>query len=394
MWQHCITDNCFLDLTITAMLIDRPYIKNIIMNKFTLMIYLLILLNLDLSCVQPETNKGDNIVTDTSNVDMILNMEKDTLVFTSGIRSIFQDSRGNYWFGSHQEGVCLFDGKTFNYFTTDDGLSDNQVRSIQEDKNGIIWFETGNGVSNYDGKNIKSPISKNILDPNELLSNKWEKTGKDLWFNAGNSNGVYRYDGQKLNYLSFPKAKLINHNNVYHVTGFSKGKNNQIWIATFAGVFGYNGKAFTIINDESLGLNDESGFLHIRSILEDRKGNLWIGNNGIGVLLNNGDTTINFSEKNGLIHFFSSRGGGKSLAGTLEHVFAIEEDSEGNIWFGDRDTGAWKFDGKTMTNYIIDPKLSTQMIWDIYEDNDKNLYFAMGNGGVYEFNGKSFDRKY
>jgi hypothetical protein len=28
--------------------------------------------------------------------------------------------------------------------------------------------------------------------------------------------------------------------------------------------------------------------------------------------------------------------------------FAIEEDSEGNIWFGDRDTGAWRYDGKTV----------------------------------------------
>ena len=73
-------------------------------------------------------------------------------------------------------------------------------------------------------------------------------------------------------------------------------------------------------------------------------------------------------------------------------IQAIFQDSKGNYWFGDRDTGAWKFDGKTMTNYIVDAKLSTPMIWDIAEDNDKNLLFAMGKGGVYKFNGKSFDK--
>jgi hypothetical protein len=53
--------------------------------------------------------------------------------------------------------------------------------------------------------------------------------------------------------------------------------------------------------------------------------------------------------------------------------FAIEEDSEGNIWFGDRDTETWKYDGKSVTNYTINNKLSTQMIWSMYKDNNNNL---------------------
>ena len=78
----------------------------------------------------------------------------------------------------------------------------------------------------------------------------------------------------------------------------------------------------------------------------------------------------------------------------MEHVFAIEEDSEGNIWFGDRDTGAWKYDGKTMTNYTIDRKLSKSMIWTIYKDNSNNLLFGMENGGVYKFNRRSFEKTF
>jgi len=110
--------------------------------------------------------------------------------------------------------------------------------------------------------------------------------------------------------------------------------------------------------------------------------------------LKDGNSTINFSEKHGVIHLLISRRGDYSPPGTLEHVFAIKEDNKGNIWFGDRDTGAWKFDGKTMTNYTVDKKLKTQMILDIYQDNNGNLLFAMETGGVYQFIGKSFNKKF
>lgn len=75
-------------------------------------------------------------------------------------------------------------------------------------------------------------------------------------------------------------------------------------------------------------------------------------------------------------------------------VRSILEDKKGNIWFGDRDTGAWKYDGKSMTNYIIDDKLKSQMINDIYQNKNEHLLFGMVDGGVYIFNENSFERKY
>ncbi|MBL4632850.1 MAG: hypothetical protein JKY56_03205, partial [Kofleriaceae bacterium] len=129
-----------------------------------------------------------------------------------------------------------------------------------------------------------------------------------------------------------------------------------------------------------------------RSVLEDSRGRLWIGNNSLGVLLIDGGATIDFSTKMGLVAPGSQRSGGPSPAGTLEHVFAIEEDRFGNIWFGDRDTGAWKYDGKTMSNYSDDAGLPTRSVWDIYRDKEGELLFALDNGAVYQFDGKRFSR--
>ena len=78
----------------------------------------------------------------------------------------------------------------------------------------------------------------------------------------------------------------------------------------------------------------------------------------------------------------------------LQSVFAIAEDRDGNIWFGDRDTGAWRYDGASLVNYAVDPGLQSQMICDIYEDRDQRLLFAMASGGVYEFTGESFERRF
>ena len=355
------------------------------MNNNLYLIYLLLILTLNFSCVEKkESNK------EFEKSELISNTSLDTIKFTSGINSIFQDSKGNFWFGSREEGVSNFDGQSFSYYTTNEGLADNKIRSIREDDKGYIWIETTKGVSKFDGVEFSNyPQIENTNSQNE-----WAKNDNDLWFGAGIKEGVFRYDGQKLNYLAFPTPKVINPNNLYSVTSISEGKNDMLWFGTYAGVFGYNGIVFTIINDETLGLDIEIAPLHIRSILEDSRGRLWIGNNGIGVLLKTGDTIINFSEENNLIHPTSSRKGDKSLPGTLEHVFAIEEDGEGNIWFGDRDTGVWKYDGKTIKNYSIVLGQKNDFTHTIYKDKNDELWFILTNGNVFKFNGKTFDKKF
>ncbi|MEQ8239819.1 MAG: two-component regulator propeller domain-containing protein [Cyclobacteriaceae bacterium] len=359
------------------------------MNKYLYLTYLSLVITLTFSCVEKKTSQKE-----MSQSKWVSTARTDTLKFTSGIRAIFQDSQGNYWLGSHNEGVSYYDGKSFEYFTINEGLSDNQIRSIKEDKNGNIWFGTANGVSVYKGGKFTNYSTKT----NEPIF-EWSETNGDLWFYANERDGINRFDGINLNYLIFPKPNYLifpkpkteNPHNSYGVTGISIDKKGKVWMATYAALFSYDGEVTKVFDNKYFSLND-NGVLHIRSVLADSKGRIWIGNNGIGALLMENDKTINFSEINGLIHKHSSKSGSHSPPGTMEHIFAIEEDSEGNIWFGDRDTGAWKYDGETTTNYTINDNLATPMIWTIYKDNNNNLLFGMADGQVYKFNGKSFDK--
>lgn len=358
------------------------------MNKRIKLIFLILILTLNFSCVEKkqtekETNKPELAATPKTN----------TLKFTSGIRAIFQDSKGNYWFGSHNEGVSVYNGKSFEYFTTNEGLSDNQIRSIQEDNNGKIWIGTSKGASVYD----KGTLTNYSTKTNEPKY-EWNKTIGDLWFYADEEGGIDRFDGKDMNYLIFPKPKNENLNNTYGVTGISKDKDSKVWIATYAALFSYDGKMINIFDNEKLNLKDNE-LLHIRSVLADSKGRIWIGNNGIGVILKKGASITHFSKEQGRLipmNEFEANTKTKQFAKNtgLQSVFAIEEDSEGNIWFGDRDSGAWRYDGKTLTNYKIDSRLNAQMIWSIYEDQNKNLLFGMAEGGVYKFNGKTFDKQF
>ena len=319
------------------------------------------------------------------------------------VRSILEDSKGNYWFGSGNEGVCRFDGKELTYFTVQDGLSDNQVRSIHEDRNGVIWFDGGIGISGFDGEKIITPTSRNYTSKDD-----WKLRTGDLWFKEHGASGatelesrpgVYRYDGKTFTHLAYPLPEHSEDRRVvaYATTAIATGKSGRHWFATYTAVFGYDGESFTIIDDKSLGFNRGTGRLHVRCVLEDSKGNLWIGNNGIGVILHDGHVATQFTQEKGLGKMGSLLGRTTPQPGdvtdgspSLDRVFAIGEDRAGNIWFGTVEHGAWRYDGKSLRNYTAEDGLTSKQIMGIYTDRHGDLWLA-GNG-VFKFNGASFDR--
>lgn len=104
--------------------------------------------------------KGNNLFVGTGEGLMILNLsttEKTMLTgnstnmktFTNNyVTQVLEDSRGLLWIGT-REGVNVLnrDNDNLSYITEKEGLCNNSVRGLTEDKNHNVWITTGNGVS-------------------------------------------------------------------------------------------------------------------------------------------------------------------------------------------------------------------------------------------------------
>jgi ligand-binding sensor domain-containing protein len=75
------------------------------------------------------------------------------------ILCIYVDQDDHQWFGTTAGVAYHSDWETktgWISFSVEDGLVNNHVQAIAEDKNGLIWFGTANGVSSLDGDRWKS----------------------------------------------------------------------------------------------------------------------------------------------------------------------------------------------------------------------------------------------
>ena len=258
--------------------------------------------------------------------------------------SVLEDRKGNLWFGSIGSGVYYYDGKSFQNFTTNEGLVNNEITCIYEDKAGNIWFGVNGGASRYDGKSFR-----NYMMSGESMSE--EKTGK-----------------------TFPNLQRPPN----EVTSIIEDKTGKFWFGTRGNTFVYDarlpdgqGKAFTIVTHEG------KPFRNVRWIIEDKKGNIWLGGPD-GLWRNDGSTFTNF---------------------TQNFVGYIYEDKKGNIWTSSQTAQGWalsRYDEKSLSNSpfikpaVTEVKSNEGMIFGILEAYDGSIWFGTLNG-VYRYNGNTFN---
>lgn len=257
--------------------------------------------------------------------------------------SIFEDSKGNLWFGTLSKGVAKYDGKSLTYLTVKDGLLSNRVGSILEDSDGNLWFGTGFGVSKYNGETFVHYTEEDGLCDNSVKNILFDKKGI-LWI--GTLTGVCTFNGH--DFSSFPLPKPDLEVPYYQETTY--------WVS---------------------------------EIYEDSKGNMWFGRDGYGVCMYDGNSFAHFSKKQGL---------------PSNNIIDIQEDKYGNMWFTSRVTerdhpdankrhgtgGLVKYDGANMIDFPDIEGLINNDVYQIYRDSKDNLWVSTVSHGIYKYDGNTF----
>ena len=87
------------------------------------------------------------------------------------VTDLIEDRQENLWIAT-LGGLCRFDGNNFQTFTTEDGLPSNRIRCLFEDRKGHLWLGTEGGVVHYDGQLFQTINSPHIGPVSQILEDR------------------------------------------------------------------------------------------------------------------------------------------------------------------------------------------------------------------------------
>ena len=304
-----------------------------------------------------------------------------------------QDRAGNIWFSAMRLGVFKYDGVSFTNYSQRDGLINNKVECIMEDKSGIIWFGTDSGVSRYDGKTFTSVLISATtvsgfyrLNTSRYNLTRWnpvrcifqDRSGK-MWF--GTEEGLYGYDGKSFTHF-LDTFGLQNKDGLTlkAVACMHQDKKGDIWIgsslAASEGLIRYDGTTLTRYRPNGDGW--------VRNIIEDKKGNLWFSCRFHPLCKYDGKAFINMTKT-------EAEGLSQEGAGT------VMEDKAGNIWFstfgkgqGGKNWALWRINGSTYTNLTLTDRIVKDGVWSMLQDKAGYIWIGTRGMGLYRYDGNSY----
>jgi ligand-binding sensor domain-containing protein/PAS domain-containing protein len=272
---------------------------------------------------------------------------------------------------------------TFRYLTIDEGLSNNHVGSVCQDKKGFIWFATQNGADRYDGQNIinyrHNPEDTTTISGNDAKVIFSDSKG-NLWI--GSNNGLDLYNTGENNFIRFCHSKLDTAlGNVEDLDEDSRGK---LWIAASTGLYAYNSSTgeLEIFRNEpgrKKILPDNTVF----RLMVDSDNKVWIS------VLNKGICIYDQSKKR-FKCYSNDPLDDKSISGN--RIERFYQDQTGNIWIGTFNSGLNMFNpaDQSFTRIMPDPDNSySGRVRAIFEDVKGN-FFVGTRIGLYMKKGNNF----
>ncbi len=212
----------------------------------------------------------------------------------------------------------------FQHLTDMQGLSNNRVWAITQDKYGLIWIGSQDGLNRFDGYKVEvyrtEPGNKNSLPGNYVRSLFTDSRGR-VWI--GTSQGLSYYDHRSNSFESFFRDSTDENslpgNNISTIKEDPRG---MLWIGTNSGLCSFDVKNNRfkrfVHNEHSNSISHD----HVRDIEFAPDGSMWITT---GKGLNRLDlTTMRFTS------FYHNPKDSTTLSGNILTQIAMDKD--GNIW--------------------------------------------------------------
>lgn len=303
---------------------------------------------------------------------------------------------------------------SFYHLTTQDGLINNTINCIHQDKRGFMWFGTKNGINIYNGNTfITHKHEKN--NKNSILSNRVTKIingHKDTLF-IMTSQGISCFNISENKFSTLIKGHIddIAYDNKLYVSqdNFIYRYENKQFIPIYE--HKYKKEAITHINiknDNIIFCTNKSEIYELNiktnkikqlikndsnissickgSLYKDKKGRIWIGTYDHGAYI---------IDKDSIHNLYKFQKGNKDII--IDHVRTFCEDEEGNIYLG-AFNGLIKYDNDNNISYYVkentDYSLSHSSITSLFCDKQGTVWIGTYYGGVNYFNIKKQPYKF
>ncbi len=280
--------------------------------------------------------------------------------------TIFEDSRGNTWFGTFNGGLYRQDGNTgeMGFFDTRNGLWGNFVTYILEDYRGNIWVASMEDWESRGGITVFSPEgtivfnSSNGLPAQHILSMIEDKEKNILI--ADRDAGLFIYKGD--HFASFTAPQFMPSNDVFTLAQDHTGK---YWFGTGRGLSLYNPAMKEDARIKLSGFPQALEGTPISIICPDTEGHVWIATAGDEVY------RYDINEKN-FRYDLDLNASLRSL-----RIAAMTTDLRGNLWIGtDRALIMWDTQRKQSTTFTQINGLTGNNITALFCDSRGSLWIG------------------
>ncbi len=299
------------------------------------------------------------------------------------VYSIAQDRTGFLWVGA-EEGLNRYDGYRFEVFAHDPSdprsLAEDDVSAVLVDGEDRLWLGTwGGGLNLFDPATETFTAFRKGTDPGALRDDRVQALLADragtIWVGTY-AGGLARFDAATATFATFPLALEPPH--------ALPSASNRVWAIAEAA----DGLLWLGIDDGVVSFDPASGHFAFfpppstkptaRTVVIDRDGVVWVG-------LDRGLLTLD--PRTGSFSLVAARGPGSELLATAA-VNTIVERADGELWIGTYGHGLIRLsaDRSLTVHYANDPRDPHSLVHDdvraLYEDRSGILWIGTRGGGL------------